>query len=41
MERNILKALLLCPLFKGFKSEEIEHYMTNVPYRLVRLDNDR
>jgi CRP-like cAMP-binding protein len=38
MERNILKALLLCPLFKGFKSEEIEHYMTNVPYRLVRLD---
>ena len=38
MERNILKALLLCPLFKGFTSEEIEHYMANVPYRLVRLD---
>ena len=38
MERNILKALLLCPLFKGFTSEEIEHYMANAPYRLVRLD---
>ena len=38
MERNILKALLLCPLFKGFTSEEIQHYMANVPYRLVRLD---
>ena len=38
MERNILKALLLCPLFKGFNSEEIEHYMANAPYRLVRLD---
>ena len=38
MERNILKALLLCPLFKGFTLEEIEHYMANAPYRLVRLD---
>lgn len=38
MERNILKALLLCPLFKGFTSEEIQHYMANAPYRLIRLD---
>ena len=38
MERNVLKALQLCPLFKGFKPEEIEHYMSNAPYRLVKLD---
>lgn len=38
MERNVLKALQLCPLFKGFKSEEIEHFMENAPYRLVRID---
>ena len=38
MERNVLKALQLCPLFEGFTAKDIEQMMGNIPYRLIRLD---
>lgn len=38
MERNVLKALQLCPLFEGFTAKDIEQMMDNIPYRLIRLD---
>ncbi len=37
MERNVLKALQLCPLFEGFSAKDIEQIMDNIPYRLIRL----
>ena len=37
MDRNILKSLLLCPLFKGFSIEELYFALDRVPYKLVRL----
>ena len=38
MERNVLKALQLCPLFEGFSAKDIEQVMESIPYRLIRLD---
>jgi hypothetical protein len=38
MERNVLKALQLCPLFGGFSAKDIEQIMESIPYRLIRLD---
>ena len=38
MERNVLKALQLCPLFEGFSAKDIEQMMDSIPYRLIRLD---
>ena len=38
MERNVLKALQLCPLFEGFSAMDIEQMMDNIPYRLIRLE---
>ena len=38
MERNVLKALQLCPLFEGFSAQDIEQVMESIPYRLIRLD---
>ena len=37
MDRNILKALQLCPLFDGFSNEELYFVFDRVPYRMVRL----
>ena len=38
MERNVLKALQLCPLFEGFTAKDIEQMMDNIPYRLFKVD---
>ena len=38
MERNVLKALQLCPLFEGFFAKDIEQIMDSISYRLIRLD---
>ena len=38
MERNVLKALQLCPLFEGFSVKDIEQIMGSIPYRFIRLD---
>jgi CRP-like cAMP-binding protein len=38
MERNVLKALQLCPLFEGFAAKDIEQMMDSVSYQLIRLD---
>lgn len=38
MERNVLKALQLCPLFEGFSAKDIEQMMDSISYRLIRLD---
>ena len=38
MERIVLKALQLCPLFEGFSVKDIEQIMDNIPYRLIKLD---
>ena len=38
MERNVLKALQLCPLFEGFFAKDIEQMMDSISYRLIRLD---
>ena len=38
MERNVLKALQLCPLFEGFAAKDIEQMMDSVSYQLIRID---
>jgi CRP-like cAMP-binding protein len=38
MERIVLKALQVCPLFEGFSVKDIEQIMDNIPYRLIKLD---
>lgn len=38
MERNVLKALRLCPLFEGFSANDIEQMMDSIPYQLIRID---
>ena len=38
MERNVLKALQLCPLFEGFFAKDIEQIMDSISYRLIRFD---
>ena len=38
MEKNVLKALQLCPLFEGFSAKDIEQMMDSISYRLIRLD---
>ncbi|MBQ7421390.1 MAG: Crp/Fnr family transcriptional regulator [Prevotella sp.] len=38
MDKSILKALQLCPLFEGMTAEEIDNAMSEVAYRLVRYE---
>ena len=38
MERNVLKALQLCPLFVGFTAKDIEQMMGSISYQLIRID---
>ena len=38
MERNVLKALQLCPLVEGFAAKDIEQMMDSVSYQLIRID---
>ena len=38
MEKNVLKALQLCPLFEGFTAKNIEQMMDIIPYRLFKVD---
>jgi CRP-like cAMP-binding protein len=38
MERNVLKALQLCPLFEGFATKDIEQMMDSISYQLIKLD---
>ena len=37
MERNVLKALQLSPLFEGFTAKDIEQMMDSVSYQLIRI----
>ncbi len=38
MERNVLKALQLCPLFEGFAAKDIEQMMDSISYQLINVD---
>jgi CRP-like cAMP-binding protein len=38
MERNVLRALQLCPLFEGFAAKDIEQMMDSISYQLIKLD---
>lgn len=38
MDKKVLKALQLCPLFEGLTADEIEQTMQNVSYRFVSFD---